>query len=149
MKATKNPKEIYRIDISLGNRTVYFEPQVGYSLSNKTAEIIRRVIDKRNDLPQIEEDVKSKLTTDENCPDPDAGNNYHLANSGAIEQIYQENLMNGLKIKMSYQEMKEYMRKNSYKSLNRVNVGLYAKRLGYKVYKPMIDGKIYHFYVKY
>lgn len=44
MKATKNPKEIYRINISLGNRTVYFEPQMGHSLSNKTAEIIRRVI---------------------------------------------------------------------------------------------------------
>lgn len=148
MKVTKNPKGIYRIDISLGNRTVYFEPQEGYSLSNKTAEVIRRVIDRRNDMPQIE-DVKSQLTTEEKCLNPDTENNCQLADSGIIEPISLENITGGLKIKMSYQEMKEHMRKNSYKNINRVNVGLYAKRLGYEVYKPMIDGRIYHFYVKY
>lgn len=48
---------------------------------------------------------------------------------------------------MSYQEMEEHMRNNSWKNVNRVNVGLYAKRLGYEVYKPMINGQIFHFYV--
>lgn len=148
MKVTKNPKGIYRIDILLGNRTVYFEPLEGYFLSNKTAEVIHRVIDRRDDLPQIE-DGKSQLTTEEKYLNPDTGKNCQLANSGVVEPICQENITDGLKIKMSYREMEGHMRKNSYKIINRVNVGLYAKRLGYKVYKPMINGRIYHFYVKY
>ena len=34
------------------------------------------------------------------------------------------------------------------KIANRVSVGKHAKALGYKVYKPMINGKIIHFYLK-
>lgn len=48
---------------------------------------------------------------------------------------------------MSFQEMADHMRKHSLKTINRVNVGVYAKRLGFRVYKPMIDGRIYHFYL--
>lgn len=48
---------------------------------------------------------------------------------------------------MSYQQMADHMKKNSLKNVNKVNVGLYAKRLGYRVYKPMIDGKVQLFYV--
>lgn len=123
MKVTKNPTGIYRIDISLGNRTVYIEPLEGYSLSNKTAEVIRRVIEKRNDLPEIE-DVKSQLTTEERCLNQDTENNCQLADTGTIEPINLANITDGLKLKMSYQEMEEHMRKNSYKNTNRVNVGV-------------------------
>lgn len=55
--------------------------------------------------------------------------------------------MEGLKKKMTFEQMAEHMRRNSYRTVNRVNVGLYAKRHGYTVYKPMIDGKIHFFYV--
>ena len=55
--------------------------------------------------------------------------------------------MEGLKKKMSYEEMAEHMRKNSLKAVNRVNVGLYAKGLGFRVYKPMIHGQVCHFYI--
>lgn len=48
---------------------------------------------------------------------------------------------------MSYKEMEEHMRVNSWKTVNRVTVGQYARRLGYKVYKPMINGRVFHFYV--
>ena len=63
------------------------------------------------------------------------------------EPVNLGNTSDGLKMKMSYQEMEEHMRNNSWKNVNRVNVGLYAKRLGYEVYKPMINGQIFHFYV--
>jgi len=50
-------------------------------------------------------------------------------------------------MKMSYKEMEDYMRITNWKTVNRVNVGQYARRLGYKVYRPMINGRIFHFYV--
>ena len=55
--------------------------------------------------------------------------------------------MNGLKKKMSYQEMEDYMSRLSLKIVNYVNVGVYAKQLGYTVYKPMINRRVCHFYV--
>ena len=55
--------------------------------------------------------------------------------------------MEGLKKKMTYTEMAEHMMKNTFRNVNRVNVGLYAKQLGYHVYKSMVDGKVYHFYI--
>lgn len=48
---------------------------------------------------------------------------------------------------MTYPEMADHMGRNSLKTVNRVNVGIYAKRLGYRVYKPMIRGKVCHFYI--
>lgn len=39
------------------------------------------------------------------------------------------------------------MEENTYRFVNRVNVGLYAKELGYKVYKPMLCGKVLFFYI--
>lgn len=112
MDDEKTYKKVYRIDILFDKRTISFDSKEGYSLSNKTVDGVRRVIDKRNDI-----DVKKGRIT------------------------------NGLKMKMSYQEMENHMRENSWKSVNRVNVGLYAKRLGYKVYKPMINGRICLLYV--
>ena len=52
-----------------------------------------------------------------------------------------------LKRRMSFQEMSQHMIENTSKIANRVTVGMYAKKLGYQVYKPMIDGKIRHYYV--
>ena len=43
--------------------------------------------------------------------------------------------------------MADHMSRNTMRNVNRVNVGLYAKRLGYRVYKSMIRGKVCHFYV--
>ncbi len=55
--------------------------------------------------------------------------------------------MEGLKQKMTYSEMADHMSRNSLKTVNKVNVGIYAKRLGFTVYKPMIDGKVCHYYI--
>ena len=49
---------------------------------------------------------------------------------------------------MTYDEMRQHMEKNSFKIPNKVNVGKYARQLGYRVYKPMINGKLNFFYVK-
>ncbi len=48
---------------------------------------------------------------------------------------------------MTVDEMTEYMRENTCIIPNRSSVGRYARKLGYKVYKPMIEGKIRLFYV--
>lgn len=53
-----------------------------------------------------------------------------------------------LKQRMTYDEMRQHMEKNSFKIPNKVNVGKYARQLGYRVYKPMINGKLNFFYVK-
>ena len=53
-----------------------------------------------------------------------------------------------LKQRMTFSEMRERMEKNSFRIANRVNVGKYARQLGYRVYKPMIKGKLNFFYVK-
>jgi hypothetical protein len=55
--------------------------------------------------------------------------------------------MEGLKKKMTYDEMVEVFRNNSLRSVNKVNVGMFAKSLGFHVYKPMIKGRICHFYI--
>lgn len=51
------------------------------------------------------------------------------------------------KKKMTFEEMAEHMSQNSFKQVNRVNVGKYAKMHGYRVYKPMINCRIMFFYI--
>lgn len=53
-----------------------------------------------------------------------------------------------LKPKMTFEEMARHMEENTYRVANRVSVGRYARRLGYRVYKPVIDGRQYFFYVE-
>ena len=53
----------------------------------------------------------------------------------------------GLKNRMTFDEMAMHMKEHSFKLPSRVTVGKYAKELGYRVYKPMINGKIILFYV--
>lgn len=53
-----------------------------------------------------------------------------------------------LKKKMTFEEMACHMQENTYRLPNRVNVGMYAKALGYRVYKPMLHGKVLFFYIK-
>lgn len=52
-----------------------------------------------------------------------------------------------LKPKMTFEEMAEHMKENTYRLVNRVNVGLYAKELGYRTYKPMLNGRVLFFYI--
>lgn len=52
-----------------------------------------------------------------------------------------------LKQRMTFQEMSLHMKKHSFKLPNRVTVGQYARGLGFKVYKPMINKKIHFFYI--
>lgn len=51
------------------------------------------------------------------------------------------------KRRMTFEEMSKHMKENSFIIPNRVTVGKYAKNNGYKVYKPMINGRISLFYV--
>ncbi|MBF0648684.1 hypothetical protein IR083_07615 [Dysgonomonas sp. GY75] len=53
-----------------------------------------------------------------------------------------------LKQRMTFEEMAMHLKEHSFKLPSRVTVGKHAKELGYKVYKPMIKGKIHFFYVK-
>lgn len=53
-----------------------------------------------------------------------------------------------LKARMTFDEMSQIMQKRSSKIPNKVNVGQYAKRLGYRVYKPMVNRKVLFFYIK-
>lgn len=53
-----------------------------------------------------------------------------------------------LKKTMTIDEMTLYMKEHSFILPNRVTIGRYAKQLGYKVYKPMQNGKLFHFYVR-
>jgi hypothetical protein len=124
-ESTKTLHDITQIEISLGNKTIYFNPGEGSSISNKTVEGIRLAVDKRNDLQQ--KNLKSRSVSEEEYLNPC--------------------MAQGLKMKMSYKEMEDYMRITNWKTVNRVNVGQYARRLGYKVYRPMINGRIFHFYV--
>lgn len=48
---------------------------------------------------------------------------------------------------MTFDEMARHLVENTGKVPNRVTVGRYAKKLGYTVYKPMINGKILHCYL--
>ena len=52
-----------------------------------------------------------------------------------------------LKSKMTFEEMARHMEENTYRIVNRGNVGLYARELGYRVYKPMRCGKVLFFYI--
>lgn len=52
-----------------------------------------------------------------------------------------------LKRRMTVEEMAQHMSEHSCKIPNKVTVGRYARQLGYKVYKPMIDRKIHQFYI--
>ncbi len=52
-----------------------------------------------------------------------------------------------LKPKMTFKEMALHMEENTYRLVNKVNVGLYAKQNGYRVYKPMRCGKMLFFYI--
>ena len=48
---------------------------------------------------------------------------------------------------MTFDEMATHLIENTGKVANRVTVGRYAKKLGYTVYKPMINRKIRHCYL--
>jgi len=48
---------------------------------------------------------------------------------------------------MTFEEMKQYMREHSFKLPSRVSVGRYARGLGFRVYKPMVNRKMLFFYV--
>lgn len=52
-----------------------------------------------------------------------------------------------LKSRMTVEEMAAHLTEHTGKFANRVSVGRYAKKLGYAVYKPMINGRICQFYV--
>lgn len=52
-----------------------------------------------------------------------------------------------LKKRMTFKEMAQYLTENTIHIPNRVTVGKFAKKLGYKVYKPMIKGRTHFYYV--
>lgn len=52
-----------------------------------------------------------------------------------------------LKNRMTFDEMAEHMTENTVKVANRVTVGKYAKKLGYSIYRPMIEGRVMFYYV--
>lgn len=52
-----------------------------------------------------------------------------------------------LKKRMTFEEMASYFEEMTGKFASRVSVGKYARKLGYQVYKPMIDGKLGFFYI--
>lgn len=52
-----------------------------------------------------------------------------------------------LKKRMTFAEMSQHMLENSTKVPNRVTVGKYARELGYKVYKPMVNNVLLFYYV--
>lgn len=53
-----------------------------------------------------------------------------------------------LKKRMTVEEMGCYMSEHTGRFVNRVSVGRYARSLGYRVYKPMINGRVCLFYLK-
>lgn len=52
-----------------------------------------------------------------------------------------------LKKRMTFDEMAAHLVENTGKVANRVTVGRHARKLGYTVYKPMINRKIRHCYL--
>jgi hypothetical protein len=52
-----------------------------------------------------------------------------------------------LKQKMTFEEMARYMKEHSFKLQSRVSVGRYARKLGFSVYKPMVNRQMLFFYV--
>lgn len=53
-----------------------------------------------------------------------------------------------LKPRMSDEEMAALMKTVSPVDPNPVNLGKFAKKLGYKRYKQMSNGKLYYYYIK-
>lgn len=51
------------------------------------------------------------------------------------------------KKRMTFEEMAEHMEEHTPRIANRVTVGIYAKQNGYRVYKPMIAGRLAFYYV--
>lgn len=49
---------------------------------------------------------------------------------------------------MTYAEMSRYMQRKTNLAPTKVNIGGYAKKMGYKVYKPTINKKLRFFYVR-
>ena len=85
-------------------------------------------------------------------PEPPLINSYHLQ-TVRISRGYplsgKHLNANDMKLKsrMTVGEMSEHLTEHTGKFANRVSVGRYAKKLGYAVYKPMINGRICQFYV--
>ncbi|WP_289764481.1 hypothetical protein [uncultured Duncaniella sp.] len=52
-----------------------------------------------------------------------------------------------LKKRMTFDEMAKHLVEKTGKVANRVSVGRHARKLGYAVYKPMINRKIQHCYL--
>lgn len=52
------------------------------------------------------------------------------------------------KKRMTFNEMAQYLTENTSHIPNRVTVGKFAKKMGYKTYKPMIKRKVFFYYVK-
>ena len=52
-----------------------------------------------------------------------------------------------LKQRMTFEEMSDHLREHSFKVPGRVTVGKYARELGFRVYKPMVNGKVLFFYI--
>lgn len=52
-----------------------------------------------------------------------------------------------LKQRMTFEEMASHMKEHSFKHPSRVTVGKYARELGYRVYKPMINRTVHFFYI--
>lgn len=48
---------------------------------------------------------------------------------------------------MTFDEMAQHMIENTVKVANRITVGKYAKKLGYGIYRPMIEGRVMFYYV--
>jgi len=140
-KTTKIPNKVYQIEIKFGNKTIYFDPLEGAYVDRKTIEGVCAALDKRKDLSN-KEDVKKRFIKEAESLTLQIENDSQLALPRITDPVK-------LKKKMSYQEMEGHMRSNSWgwKSVNKVNVGLYAKRLGYEVYKTMINGQVCHFYI--
>ena len=52
-----------------------------------------------------------------------------------------------LKRTMTYEEMAAHMAQHTFKRINRVNVGKYARMKGFQVYKWMVDRQRHFCYV--
>lgn len=48
---------------------------------------------------------------------------------------------------MTYDQMQQHLTEHTCTVPNRVTVGKYARRHGYRPYKPMIGGRLYFYYV--
>ncbi len=53
------PKAIYRINITFGNKTVYFDPKDGKSSSSRTLDGVLEILHSRNDIEDKESVIES------------------------------------------------------------------------------------------